>query len=75
MPIVRVEGLSVEEAEKVVALVWQVLEANNIDTPHMATVDRGGVCLAFSFASSEAADLVIQELRRAARVPSTMAAE
>lgn len=63
MFIVRVEGLSLGEAEEVVALIWHMLEANDIETPRLATMNRGGIELVLSFESQEAADLITRKLR------------
>ncbi len=75
MPVLRVEGLSLDEAEETVAFVWELLEANDIDTPHLVTRNHGGVELVFSFASREAAELVTRELQGKALAARTVAAD
>lgn len=65
MRTIRVNRLTMAGAEDAIALLWRILEEQQIPTPHL-NVHRvaGTVDLSIEFLSQEDADLVRQVARR-----------
>ena len=66
MSAVRLEGLSLAQAEQAIASVWRVLEAHRFATPQITMTHGSSIDIELSFASPADAETVAEALRSTA---------